>query len=50
MKKDTKRLDSIKAANQSIDRKQHQKRRLPRNYFRISWLKGYATTLDISGT
>ncbi len=49
MKKDTKRLDSIKAANQSIDRKSHIRRE---DYLEIiSELveqKGYATTLDIS--
>ena len=49
MKKDTKRLDSIKAANQSIDRKSHIRRE---DYLEIIselvGLKGYATTLDIS--
>tara|TARA_Y100000815_G_scaffold242082_1_gene238773 strand:- start:1169 stop:1630 length:462 start_codon:yes stop_codon:yes gene_type:complete len=49
MKKDTKRLDSIKAANQSIDRKTHIRRE---DYLEIIselvGLKGYATTLDIS--
>ena len=49
MKKDTKRLDSIKAANQSIDRKSYIRRE---DYLEIiSELvgrKGYATTLDIS--
>ena len=49
MKKDTKRLDSIKAANQSIDRKSYIRRE---DYLEIIselvGLKGYATTLDIS--
>jgi|TARA_B100000745_G_scaffold167005_1_gene109293 Mn-dependent DtxR family transcriptional regulator len=49
MKKDTKRLDSIKAANQSINRKTHIRRE---DYLEIIselvGLKGYATTLDIS--
>ena len=49
MKKDTKRLDSIKAAHQSIDRKTHIRRE---DYLEIIselvGLKGYATTLDIS--
>jgi Mn-dependent DtxR family transcriptional regulator len=49
MKKDTKRLDSIKAANQSVDRKTHIRRE---DYLEIIselvGLKGYATTLDIS--
>ena len=49
MKKDTKRLDSIKAANESIDRKTHIRRE---DYLEIIselvGLKGYATTLDIS--
>jgi len=49
MKKATKRLDSIKAANQSIDRKTHIRRE---DYLEIIselvGLKGYATTLDIS--
>ena len=49
MKKDTKRLDSIKAANQSIDRKTHIR---IEDYLEIIselvGLKGYATTLDIS--
>ena len=49
MKKDTKRLDSIKAANQSIDRKTHIRRE---DYLEIMselvGLKGYAATLDIS--
>ena len=49
MKKDTKRLDSIKAANQSIDRKTHIRRE---DYLEIIselvGLKGYATTLDIA--
>ena len=49
MKKDTKRLDSIKAANQSIDRKSYIRRE---DYLEIIselvGLKGYATTLDLS--
>ena len=49
MKKDTKRLDSIKAANQSINRKTHIRRE---DYLEIIselvGIKGYATTLDIS--
>ena len=49
MKKDTKGLDSIKAANQSIDRKSYIRRE---DYLEIIselvGLKGYATTLDIS--
>jgi len=49
MKKDTKRLDSINAANQSVDRKTHIRRE---DYLEIIselvGLKGYATTLDIS--
>ena len=49
MKKATKRLESIKAANQSIDRKSYIRRE---DYLEIIselvGLKGYATTLDIS--
>ena len=49
MKKDTKRLDSIKAANQSIDRKTHIRREdYLESISELGGLKGYATTLDIS--